>query len=158
MMLGKNAANKNQLVPQSTSEPEGRRGRRLHAGTMHTGICRLNHPGVYVIMDDDSILFSNMIPFTAAMLTAPWKMKHTPAVRYRIEMFRFKPIRSKLHSDVFSSSLLQLGQSSRTKRGEIAEALLEQHFPFNAAHIVFNLIPHVPRDMERLWSVYGYWI
>ena len=157
-MLGKNAANKNQRAPQSTSEPEGRRGRRLHAGTMHTGICRLNHPGAYVIMDDDSILFSNMIPFTAAMLTAPWKMKHTPAVRYRIEMFRFKPIRSKLHSDVFFSSLLQLGQSSRTKRGESAEALLEQHFPFNAAHIVFNLIPHVPRDMERLWSVYGYWI
>ena len=105
MMMGKNAANENQCVPQSTSEPEGRRGRRLHAGTMHIGICHLNHPGVYVIMVDDSILFSNIILFTAVRLTAPWKMKHTPAVRYRIEMFPFKPIRSKLHSDVFFSSL-----------------------------------------------------
>ena len=105
MMLGKNAANENQCVPQSTSEPEGRRGRCLHAGTMHIGFCHLNHPGVYVIMVDDSILFSNIILFTAVRLTAPWKMKHTPAVRYRIEMFPFKPIRSKLHSDVFFSSL-----------------------------------------------------
>ena len=36
--------------------------------------------------------------------------------------------------------------------------MLECSFPVNMANMVFHLMHHVPEDMVRLGSVYGYWM
>ena len=39
-----------------------------------------------------------------------------------------------------------------------ALAMLECSFPVNMANMVFHLMHHIPEDMVRLGSVYGYWM